>query len=350
MTAKQPPDTPGRNAQGKLWRCSVSAGRQDSTSRHMTGTPLDLTVIISAYNTRSLLRNCLDSIYHYTKGITFEVICIDDNSSDGSADMVAERFSQVILLRNTVNQLYAKNQNRGMRMSRARYACLLDSDTVLTGNAFQALVQFMDEHPDAAACGPKLLNLDGSVQHCIRRFAGAGVFFLQAINWHKLFPASRVMNRYYATDTDYSKAQPVESIGTSAYVIRRSTWEQAGMLDEHFRLALVDLAYNYMLSRKGMKVYYTPCAEVVHLGSQSVNQNVLGSLRDQRDALMFFSETYDYFGRGAFTKLAVRLAVILRYYLKVLEYHLSSDKRLIKGPGAPGQEVAAQAALIRKSE
>ena len=249
-----------------------------------------------------------------------------------------------------MNQLYAKNQNLGMRMSRARYACLLDSDTVLTGNAFQALVQFMDEHPEAAVCGPKLLNLDGSVQHCIRRFPGAGVFFLQAINWHKLFPASRVMNRYYATDVDYSKVQPVESIGTSAYFIRRSTWEQAGGLDENFRLALVDLAYNYMLNQKGYKVYYTPCAEVVHLGSQSVNQNVLRSLRDQRNALIYFSDAYHYFGKGRFTKLLVRVAVMLRYYFKVLEYYLSSDKRLIKGPGAPRPEVAARATMMRKSD
>ncbi len=316
----------------------------------MTETPLDLTITISNYNTRILLRNCLESICRYTRGINFEVLCIDDNSTDGSAEMVTEKFPEVILVRNKTNQLYAKNQNTGMRMSRARYACFLDSDTLLTGNAFQALVRFMDEHPEAAACGPKLLNLDGSVQHCIRRFPGAGVFVLQAINWHKLFPRSPVMNRYYATDVDYGVAQPVESIGTSAYVIRRSTWEQAGMLDERFRLALVDLAYNYMLRQRGLRVYYTPCAEVVHLGSQSVNQNVMESLRDQRRALIAFSDAYDYFGRGWVTKLVVRCAVWLRYCLKVVEYTFSSDKRLIKGPGAPAKETAVQATLIRKSE
>ena len=314
----------------------------------MTDPLLDLTVIISSYNTRNLLRNCIESIYRHTSGITFEIVCIDDNSTDGSAEMVAERFPKVILVRNTANQLYARNQNLGMCMSRARYACLLDSDTILTGNVFQAMVQFMDEHPEAAACGPKLLNLDGTVQHNIRRFPGAGVFLLQAINWHKLFPKSRVMNCYYATDVDYSKAQQVESIGTSAYLIRRSTWEQAGMLDERFRLAVVDLAYNYMLNKKKLKVYYTPCGQVIHLGSQSVNQDVLSSLRDQRYALVQFSEAYDYFGKSRLTKLIVRFAVMLRYYLKILEYHLSSDKRLIKGPGAPRKEVAEQAAAMRE--
>ncbi|MGA2370835.1 MAG: glycosyltransferase family 2 protein [Candidatus Korobacteraceae bacterium] len=323
---------------------------QNPEERGAVSPALDLTVIISSYNTRVLLRNCIQAIYQHTHGIGFEIICVDDNSSDGSAEMVAEIFPEVILVRNRVNQLYAKNQNRGMRMSRARYACLLDSDTVLKGNVFKALVEFMDEHPDAAVCGPKLLNIDGTVQHCVRGFPGPGVFFLQAINWHKLAPGSRLMNRYYNTDFDYSKAQPVDSLGTSAYVIRRSTWENAGMLDERFRLALVDLAYNYRLRQKGYKVYYTPCAEVIHLGSQSINQNPLASLRDQRRALVEFSEAYDYFGKSAVTKRLVRIAVTLRYYLKVLENRFSSDKRVIKGPGAPSREQAARAALLRNSE
>ena len=312
----------------------------------MTDRLLDLTVIISSYNTRELLRNCLKSIFQYTSGITFEVLCVDDDSNDRSADMVQESFPQVILIRNTVNRLYARNHNMGMSMSRARYVCHLDSDTLLVGNAFKSLVEFMDENREVAACGPKLLNPDGTVQHCIRRFAGPGTFILQAINWYNIFPRSRAMKRYYATDVDYSKAQPVESIGTTAYFIRRSTWERAGMLDERFRLALVDLAYNYMLKRKGYKVYYAPCAVVVHFSGQSVNQNTLGSLRDQRQALIDFSEHYDYFGKNRLTKLLVRFAVLARYYLRVLEYYLSSDKRLIKGPGAPKKEQAEQAATM----
>src|ERR1700691_1337974 len=94
-------------------------------------TQLDLTVIIPSYNTRRLLGDCLASIYQHTYGVSCEVICIDDNSADGSAEMVAEAFPEVILIRNTVNQGYVNNTNLGMRMSRARYACHLNSDTRL---------------------------------------------------------------------------------------------------------------------------------------------------------------------------------------------------------------------------
>lgn len=312
----------------------------------MTKPVLDLTIIISSYNTRGLLKNCIESIYRHTNGITFEVICVDDNSRDGTADMVADEFPKVILVRNTATKSYAVNCNLGIRMSRARYVCLLDSDTMLISNAFAALVEFMDAHPEAAVCGPKLLNPDGTVQHHIRSFAGLSTFFLQTLNWHKLFPNSRLMNRYYNTDFDYSRAQQVESIGTSVYMIRRSTWKRAGMLDECFRLALVDLAYNYMLNREGYKVYYAPCAEAIHFGGQSINQNTPASLLDQRQALADFSARYDYFGGSRLTKSLVRFGIGVRYWSKILGYHLTSDKRVIKGPGAPKKEVAAMAAAL----
>jgi len=298
-------------------------------------TLLDLTVIIPSYNTRRLLRDCISSIYEHTRAIAFEVICIDDNSEDGSAGMVAEAFPEVILVRNQANQGYVRNTNLGMRMSRARYACHLNSDTLLIGNAFQSLVRYMDDNPQVAACGPKLLNTDRSVQHCIRHFSGPGTLMLQALNWHKLFPKSRLTDRYYATGFDYSKAQPVDSIGTTAYIVRRSTWENAGMLDERFRLFVSDLAYNFMLKQKGYPVYYTPCAEVVHFGSQSVNQTPQSSLRELHEALIAFNDAYDYFGKNRAGKLLVRLAVKARDFFKRAECYLSSDKRVIKGPGAP---------------
>jgi GT2 family glycosyltransferase len=307
---------------------------------------LDLTIIIPNYNTRALLRNCIESIYRYTSGIAFEVICVDGNSPDASADMVAENFPEVILVRNATNESYARSVNQGIRLSQGRYACLLDSDTLLIENAFEPLVRFMDEHPEVAVCGPKLLNPDGSVQHHIRSFASLGVFFLQTLNWHKLFPGSKLMNRYYNTDFDYSQAQPVESIGTSAYVIRRATWETVGLLDECFRWAMPDLAYNYTLHKKGYALFYTPCAAVVHFGGQTASQDVLRALHEQCEGLIDFSERYDYFGESRLTKAIVRLGVKARYYSKVMGYYLSSDKRVIKGPGAPRKEIAAQTASL----
>ncbi len=99
----------------------------------------------------------------------------------------------------------------------------------------------------------------------------------------------------------------------------------------------------YTLHRLGYKVYYTPCTEVVHLSGQTASQDVLRALREQCQGLIDFSEAYDYFGKSRLTKAVVRFGVRVRYYTKVLGYYLSSDKRVIKGPGAPKREVASEA-------
>lgn len=312
-------------------------------------TMLDLTIIIPNYNTLGLLRQCLASIYRHTANITFEVIVVDDNSRDGSADMVAKEFPQVRLVRNKENLMYAKNNNLGMRMSVARYACLLNSDTEITSNAFQALVQFMDTHLDAAACGPRLVNPDGTTQHCVRRFANLRMMILQGLNWHKLFPNGAVSKSYYANNFDYSKEGLAESIGSTALVIRRSTWEQDGMLDELFPIYQVDLAYCYMLMKKGKNLYYTPSAEVVHYGSQSINQVAKKSLKMQHQGFIDFSDHYDYFGSSRITKQLIRWAVAIRYGIKLMELKFGKDKRVIKGPGAPKLEDAQRAAEMNKA-
>lgn len=300
----------------------------------MSDPRIDLTIIVANYNTCDLLQQCLESIYRYTEGISFEVICVDDDSPDGSADMVAMLFPNVKLIRNNRRLLYARNHNIGLRMARGRYACHLDSDTLLASNAMAALVEFMDMNPGVAVCGPKLLNGDGSVQHCIRSFAGAGTFLLQALNWHRLFPNSRSMNRYYNADFDYSIAQQVQSIGTTVYVMRRSTWESAGMFDERFGQFMVDLAYNFTLNRNGYSVWYTPCAEVVHYGSRSISQNPEASLRDETEAFILFNESYKYFRQDWVSRQIVRAALKARLFLRLLQHDLSGQSAIAKGPVA----------------
>lgn len=299
----------------------------------MNNSLLDITIIVPNYNTCSLWRQCLSSIYEHTTGITFEIICIDDNSTDGSADMVANEFPSAILVRNTVGQMYAKNNNLGMKMSRARYACLLNSDTMITTNVFRSLVDFMDSHPDAAGCTPKLLNPDGSMQSSVRRFPSLGTLILQGLSWHKLFPSGKVSKEYYATDLDYSKEHVIQAVGSTALVLRRETWENAGLLDERFPLFQVDLAYCYMLLKNGYKLYYTPSAEIIHFGSQSVNQMAKKSIWAMHKGFYDFNEHYDYFSRSIFVKRIVACAITFRYWIKLAEYYLGKDRRVIKGPG-----------------
>ena len=190
--------------------------------------------------------------------------------------MVAALFPQVRLVRNGKRLLYARNHNIGMKMSRARYACHLDSDTLLREQRAWRLGLLHGRESRCCGMRPQTVKRRriGATLHS--KFHRCRAFLLQALNWHKMFPRSRVMNRYYNTDFDYSSAQSVQSIGTSAYIVRRSTWEQIGMFDERFGQFMVDLAYNFTLQRQGFPVYYTPCAEIVHYGSRSIRPESCG--------------------------------------------------------------------------
>lgn len=295
----------------------------------------DLSIIVASYNTRDLLRQCLASIYENTKNISFEVIVVDDLSRDGSPEMVGEMFPRVKLICNKTNLKYVKANNAGLAVCAGRYGLLLNSDTEIKPGSFDTLVRFMDDHPDAAAAGPKLINPDGSVQECVRRFPGIFPMICQTLNLHKVWPNNPVTNRYYHSDIDYEKLQIVPHIGTTAFIIRREVWEKFGMLDERFEQFFGDFSYCYMLGQNSQKIYYVPQAVVVHYGSQSINQNSIRQIGAMHEALLKFYDIYYAQRHPVFIRWFVRGGIILRKYLKVLEIHLSRDKRVITGPGAP---------------
>lgn len=296
---------------------------------------IDLSVIVASYSTCDLTRACLHSIFACTKHISFEVIVVDDCSKDESAEMVEREFPEVRLIRNSKNMRYAKTNNIGLQAAKGRYGLLLNSDVELQGDAFSELVNFMDTHLEVAAAGPKLVNPDGSIQHCIRSFPGFLPMLSQSLNMHQWWPDNPYTDLYYNTNFDYDRSQPVQSIGTTAYIIRREVWETLGMLDERFTLALVDLAYNRMLNLNHQTVYYVAEATVMHYGSASINQNGLKEIRLLHDALREFHTIYYAPTQGSWLNMLAQVGIGFRQSLKVLEYYFSSDKRVIKGPGAP---------------
>jgi GT2 family glycosyltransferase len=119
---------------------------------------VDVSVIIVNWNTCDILRDCLRSVYEQTQNISFEVIVIDNASSDGSAAMVKKKFPQVILIENSENRGFAAANNQGIAIARGQNVLLLNSDTLILNNAVAKTVAFADSHLEAAVVGCRVLS------------------------------------------------------------------------------------------------------------------------------------------------------------------------------------------------
>jgi hypothetical protein len=289
-----------------------------------------------------MLKSCIESIHQSIDAVTYEITCVDDGSDDGSADMVRESFPEVRLVENKENLGYTKSNNIGIKLARGRYVILLNADTRIQSRAFDKMVAFMDQTPEAGACSPKLLNPDGSIQYCVRSFPSVFTVLCQSLGVHKVLPNNPITNQYYMKHLDHDRIIEAESIGTTCYMVRYQVLEEIGLLDETFFMYCVDLDLNKRIGLAGHKIFYLPQAKVIHYGGQSVNQNVRWHLVDAHHGYRVLFDRYYAPKHEPLYNALIRLAIRLRLGLFLARLMFSRDKRVVKGPGAPDRNVDCQ--------
>ena len=279
---------------------------------------LDLSIIIVSWNVKGLLRRCLDSIFqHPTSNLQFEVIVVDNASSDGSVEMVRAEFPQVRLMANEENLGFTRANNQGIAASRGRYVLLLNPDTEVLGDALGAMVDYMDVHPDVGALGPMLLNPDGSVQSSRRRFPTLATALLEStvFQW-ELSRDNRILRRYYVLDRPDDEVQEVDWVTGACILVRREAIEEVGLLDEGFFMYSEELDWCRRAKEQGWKVVYLPTARVIHYGGKSSEQVVpFRHIQFQRSKVRYFRKHH-----GPLWAWILRLFLLAMYaYLLIVE-------------------------------
>ncbi len=255
---------------------------------------LDLAIVIVNYNVCDLLRDCLKSVYGST-GVNFDVCVVDNASSDDSAGMVVRDFPQAHLIRNQENLGYAAANNLGLKwfgfgetrpairdqsLEIARYALLLNPDTIVPPDAFAEMLRLMDAHPEFGVAGPKLVRLDGSLDlACRRSFPSVEVSFWRLTRLSKIFPHSRRFGRYNMTYLDPDQPAEIDSVVGAFMLVRREAIERAGLLDETFWMYGEDLDWAYRIKQAGWRVYYYPKVVVQHVKRASSRQSNDGAAK-----------------------------------------------------------------------
>lgn len=235
----------------------------------MTGpkTP-DASVVVVSFNTRDLLRDCLNDLYAQ-QGATFETWVVDNASRDSSADMVAAEFPQVGLLRETVNLGFAAANNVAFPKARGRYVVLLNSDAFLKPGALAQAVALMDANPRTGAAGGRLVGRDGSWQPAARMFPSLLNDFLSLSGLAAKYPGSRFFGRADHTWRDPMQAASVDWVPGAFLIIRADALAKVGYFDEQFFLYYEEVDLCRRLDAAGYEISYWPQIEVVHLGGES---------------------------------------------------------------------------------
>ncbi len=224
-----------------------------------------ISVLIINWNNWPKLQNCLRSIYSSSLPVA-QVIVIDNDSSDGSPQRVAQLFPQVELHRNATNIGHTRAINHGFSLARGRYIAVLDNDTELEPDCFERLMAFLDANPDAAMVAPRTFNSDGTIQESARSFPGvmSGLFGRQSA-LTRMFPDNRFSKRYLARDFLDSKLPfEVEQIGAAFMLFRRSVLDSVGAWDERYFGYWVDTDWCRSVRQKSLRIFCVPEAHATH--------------------------------------------------------------------------------------
>ncbi len=195
-----------------------------------------------------------------------EVIVVDNASIDGSADMVATEFPQVRLIRNADNVGFARGNNIGIAASTGRYVLLLNSDTVVPPGTLAGLIEFMDAHPQAGACSPRLLQPDGAPQaYAYGQDPSPGYLLRRTFN--------RLVLHRPLHDWGVAKIIEVEWVSGACLLARRAAIEQVGGLDEAMFMYFEDNDWCRRVRQAGWQIYYVPTLAIIHIGGAGLKQN-----------------------------------------------------------------------------
>lgn len=232
----------------------------------------DLSVTIASWNTEDDLRKCLASLELVRDEANFEVIVVDNNSSDNSPNMVAAEFPWVVLLRRDRNYGFTGAHNYALLNKRGRHTFLLNSDTVVHKGAISTLYQYAEGHPEAGMIGAKLLNPDGSLQLSCRRFPNPVAALFRGSFLGKLFPNNKWLRDYLMTDWDHDKVREVDWVSGAAFIITEKCFAKIGQMDDKYYMFCEDVDWCWRAWDAGFKVVYVPQAQITHAIGRSTDK------------------------------------------------------------------------------
>lgn len=271
---------------------------------------MDVSIIIVNYNTKELLKNCLKTIFEKTKELEFEVIVIDNNSSDNSCSMVEEKFPCVKLIKSKENLGFGRGNNLGIKMSKGDYLFFLNSDCEIKNNAIKILFEFMKEMADCGACGGNLYNKNETYNAALGLQYPLKDWVITHSAFKFVFPKKYKELKYYQQNFSRTKIQEVGFITGADLMVKKDILDKVGVFNSKFFLYFEETELQWRIKKAGYKIFFVPESKIYHLEGMSPTP--------KKKLLMIQSEfLYFRLTQGYFAELVVRF-ISLPKYLKLL--------------------------------
>ncbi|MDX1685193.1 MAG: glycosyltransferase, partial [Saprospiraceae bacterium] len=288
---------------------------------------MKLSIVIVNYNVKYFLEQSLRSVYRSNFHYDYEVIVVDNDSDDGSMEMVEKSFPDVIRIRNSENLGFSKANNQGIRIARGQYILLLNPDTILSENTLKIAVDRMDENKRIGGLGVRMIDGGGHfLPESKRGLPTPFVAFCKAFGLSRLFPRSRTFNYYHLGHIPQNRSSEVDVLSGAFMMIRRSVIDEIGGLDESFFMYGEDIDLSYRIQKAGYINWYEAETSIVHFKGESTKRGSLNYVRVFYKAMIIFANKH-FVGKGAmYISIFYKLAVVFRAAL-ALGYSVS--KRIV---------------------
>lgn len=301
---------------------------------------LDLSIVIVSFNTKNILANCISSIRRHTKGISYEIVVVDNASQDSSVDWIRRQgseFNNLTGILNKQNKGFAKANNQGIKMAQGRYILLLNSDTKLKEDSLSKMINFMEKEKEAGISSCMLLNPDESIQATGGYFPSLMRLFLWSTFLDDLPFIADIFGSYHphtpkflTRSSFYKKAHKQDWVTGAFFLIRKEAVGDIGPLDEKFFMYVEEIDYCFRAKKKGWEVWYVPDTAIIHIGGASSKgdlikfteggvgkeQSIIGEFEGLKRFYKKHYPTWQYPLLASLLKLAALLRFILYGFLK----------------------------------
>lgn len=280
---------------------------------------MKLSIIIVNYNVKYFLRQLLQSVYSSITDFSYEIIVVDNASTDGSVDFIRIEFPDLKLIANKQNYGFSKANNIGIAESRGEYLLLLNPDTILQEDTLQVCINYMDQDQKTGALGCRMIDGSGHyLPESKRGFPSPRVALFKSLGLSSLFPHSGYFNQYYLGHLSEFEVNEVDVLTGAFMLIRRDALDKCGLLDEDFFMYGEDIDLSYRIKKQGYKIIYCPLTTIIHFKGESTKKQTVTYIKRFYGAMQIFANKH-YQGQRAFwLRIILQTGIIFRAGLAII--------------------------------